>query len=145
MIPSHTEREFEQRRQRIWKTLAGRYGEVTRTTDLTEAAARRMQFDVALPGYGVGSDATMVFVERWRRVRDGWRLEEYAFDYFIEPRGSGRRAHHLHDGVMHAHCEDPLPRHAHYRDVEVDLLEAAGEFATYFARGDITCAGLFPL
>jgi hypothetical protein len=124
--------------------LDGRYGEVVRIRDLRRAD-RRLQFDVALPGYGLPTAATMTLIERWHLTAALWRLADYTYDYLLEPRGSGRRAHHLHDGVLHAHCEDPRPRHDHYRDVAVDLLEAAEEFANYFALGTLTCAGLFPL
>jgi len=87
----------------------------------------------------------MRFVEHWQAMPSFWRRREYAYDYFLEPRGSGRRAHHFHDGIVHAHCEDPFPAHTHYRDVEVELLEAAEDFAASFARGAVTYVGLFPL
>lgn len=106
---------------------------------------RRLGFEVALPGYSLPLAATMALVEHWRHDRAAWHLVGYAFEYLTEPLLSGRRAHHLHDGVVHAHCEDPLPAHPHYRDVEVDLLEAADEFGRLYLRGELTCAGLFPL
>lgn len=89
--------------------------------------------------------ATMLLSEAWQPEGREWAMRSYWYEYLLEPRGAGRRAHHFHDGVLHAHCEDPVPAHAHYRDVEVDLLEAAEEFAGYFARDLLTCAGLFPL
>ena len=144
--PAQTDTAFELRKHRIWKTLAGRHGEVVLASDdRSTADSRRLEFDVALPGYRLPRVATLSLVETWQRSRGRWRLAEYLFDYHLEPRGSGRRAHHLHDGTIHAHCEDPVAKHAHYRDVEVELLEAAAEFGSYFAIGSLTCAGLFPL
>lgn len=145
MIPPHTDRDFELRKHRIWKVLAGTYGEVMQALDLRDARIRRLRFEVALPGYALATEATMVFVERWHQAGGEWRRVEYAFDYLLEPRGSGRRAHHFHDDIVHAHCEDPEAIHPHYRDVEVDLLEAAEDFASYYLRGWVRCAGLFPL
>jgi len=50
-------------------------------------------------------------------------------------------------GIVHAHCADPCEPHAaaHFRDVPVDLLEAAADFVSTHHRGEIDCSGLFPL
>lgn len=103
-----------------------------------------------IPGYGTEREATVVLVEEWEEHQDGWRLAEHEFDYHRHPAGTGRRAHHLHrlfgrDIVRHAHCEDPEARHAHYRDVEMTLLEAAEEFTRIHASGDLRCEDLLPL
>ncbi len=91
-----------------------------------------------------------MLLEEWKADRDGWWLAAYEFDYLREPKGSARKAHHLHplygrDDVCHAHCEDPHPTHRHYRDVQVTLLEAADEFVRLHTAGDLRCADLFPL
>lgn len=111
---------------------------------------RRLKFTVALPGYAGPRKATIAFIEEWLQSGDVWSLARYRFDYLRDPKGSGRRAHHLHPlhgqaNVPHAHCEDPQPLHPHYRDVEVTILEAAGEFTRVHAVGKLRCDDLFPL
>lgn len=141
-----SDHRFSQRRIALWQRLET-FGEVTRATDDELARGRRLHLQVALPGWGLPLEATLVFVERYARRRGGWELTDYTYDYHREPRPSGRRAHHWHDGILHAHCEDPRrPRDpVHFRDVPVDLLEAAGDFVTLHLRGEIDCSGLFPL
>jgi len=109
----------------------------------------RLEFEVDVPGYQLPREGTMRFIEYWTPRRRGRELMEHYFDYLREPRPSGRKAHHRHDvaaarGVVHAHCEDPVPRHPHYRDVAVALLEAAEEFIAIHAGG-LHCRGLLPL
>ena len=137
---------FQQRRIGLWQRLE-RVGEVTRATDDESAHGRRLHLEVALPGWGLAAEATLVFIERYVRRGDGWELTGYKYDYHREPRPSGRKAHHWHDGIVHAHCVDSRwPGAAsHFRDVPVDLLEAAGDFEALHLRGDIDCSGLFPL
>ena len=146
-----SEHALAQRIQSLWKLLAGRHGEphpplVSKLHD----AARLFRCDIAVPGYGVGTTATMTFDELWQRGRGGWQLSEYLYEYRREPGRSGRKAHHLHavgglGRAVHAHCEDPEPRHAHYRDVRITLLEAADDFARAEASGELDCDRLLPL
>lgn len=142
------ERDFNQRSIDLWVRLERTYGDVTRATDdRFDPDERRLRFEVALPGFGLPLESTMVFIEDYRSTRRGWELVEYEYDYHREPRPSGRKAHHWHDGVVHAHCEDPRNPHAfrHFRDVPVRLLEAAREFRTVHAADVVDCSGLFPL
>lgn len=139
---------FHQRTVEVWSRLERSYGDVVRARDEVPRGPRRLlEFHVAVPGFGMPLEATLVFIERYRRVRRGWELVEYLYDYHREPRPSGRKAHHWHDGIFHAHCLDPLRPHgiAHFRDVPVGLLEAADEFRATHLRGEIDCSGLFPL
>lgn len=151
MIPLEgplSERDFNRRALDVWLRLEREYGEVTRAADERPAPERRrLHFQVELPGFGFSLDGTMTFVERYRRTRLGWELVAYEYDYHREPRPSSRKAHHWHDGMVHAHCDDPRdPRSGrHYRDVPVRLLEAAEEFAAINAAGVVDCSGLFPL
>lgn len=143
--------EFHRRHDRIWKTLAGLYGEVGEAflDDLGDGR-RRVRFELSLPGYGAPVEARMILIEYWAHDRARWHLDEYRFDYHLEPMPSGRKAHHWHgiferDRVFHAHCEDPRPRQPHYRDVPVRLEEAAREFAEMHYGAGVDCRGLFPL
>lgn len=111
---------------------------------------RRLKFTVELPGYLHRREATIVLIEEWQLSVDVWALAGYRSDYLRDPRGTGRKGHHMHRSstgaiVIHAHCEDPHPVHPHYRDVEVTLLEAADEFVRLHIAGDLRCADLFPL
>ncbi len=141
-----TDHGFHQRRIELWQRL-DRLGEVTRATDDELARGRRLHLEVALPGWGLMLEATLVLIERYVRRGGGWELTGYKYDCHREPRPSGRRAHHWHDGLVHAHCEDPRQPRAvtHFRDVPVDLMEAAGDFEALHLRGEIDCSGLFPL
>ena len=142
-----TDHQFHQRRTDLWSRLE-RSGDVTRATDDVLGSGRRLlHLEVTLPGWGLPAEARLVFVERYARRRGGWELTEYTYDYHREPRPSGRKAHHWHDGILHARCVDPRsPRTgAHFRDVQVDLLEAADEFLAIHLRGEVDCSGLFPL
>lgn len=142
-----TDHQFHQRRIELWPRLET-IGEVTRATeDVLPPRRRLLRIEVALPGWGLPRDGTLVFIERYVRSTDVWELTGYTYDYHGEPRPSGRKAHHRHDGVLHAHCEDPRqPRGiGHYRDVQVGLLEAAEEFSSIHLRGEVDCSGLFPL
>jgi hypothetical protein len=142
-----TDHELHQRRIELWSRLET-IGEVTRATDDVLPRGRRLlRIEVALPGWGLPLDGTLVFIERSTRSGDVWELTSYTYDYHREPRPSGRKAHHYHDGVLHGHCDDPRqPRRIdHYRDVEVGLLEAAEEFRSIHLRGEVDCSGLFPL
>ncbi len=77
-----------------------------------------------------------------------WRLTGYSYEYQQRP-PPGRRAHHRHDPWgTHAHCIDPREpgRDDHFRDIELDVFEAHGEFLRLYARAEpVDCAGLFPL
>lgn len=131
----------------MWQRLE-RLGEVTRATDDELANGRRLlHLEVALPGWGLTTEATLVFVERHVRRGGGWELTGYTYDYHREPRPTGRKAHHWHDGIVHAHCVDPRQPGAvtHFRDVAVDLMEAASDFEAVHLRGEIDCSALFPL
>ena len=141
-----TDHRFHQRQAELWSRLE-RAGDVTRATDDVLSGRRLLSLEVALPGWGLPVEARLVFVERYVRRQGGWELTEYAYEYQREPRPSGRKAHHWHEGIFHAHCVDPRsPRAvAHYRDVQVDLLEAADEFLAIHLRGEVDCSGLFPL
>lgn len=93
--------------------------------------------------------ALFEYVERYEHVAPGsWRLTEYYYEFQQRP-PPGRRAHHRHEPWgAHAHCVDPHEpdRSDHFRDVELDVFEAHGEFLRFYARGEpIDCAGLFPL
>lgn len=159
--PTLTDHAFAQRAIELWSRLDRTVGEVTRAIDdvrqsvvdvgaLGSARGRELrllEFHLAMPGFGLPPEATLALIERYTRVHRGWTLLEYLYDYHREPRPSGRKAHHWHDGVLHAHCEDPRhPRTiAHYRDVAVGLLEAAEEFRHVHLRGEVDCTGLFPL
>ena len=83
-----------------------------------------------------------------RAAPDAWRLTGYSYEYQQRP-PPGRRAHHRHDPWgTHAHCVDPrdADRENHFRDIELDVFEAHGEFLRLYARGEpVECAGLFPL
>ncbi|MGH2379029.1 MAG: hypothetical protein ACRDGT_11200 [Candidatus Limnocylindria bacterium] len=138
---------FAQRAIELWSRLEGSHGEVTRAADDVRGGRRLLEFHVSLPGFIPVSEATLILIERYERVRGGWALAEYLYDYHREPRPSGRKAHHWHDGIFHAHCEEPRRPRAvtHFRDVPVDLLEAAGDFEAVHLRGEIDCSGLFPL
>lgn len=141
-----TEQGFYNRRIELWQRL-DRVGEVMRATDGALTHGRLLRLDVALPGWGLPIEASLVFIERYVRGRGGWEMTGYKYDYHREPRPSGRKAHHWHDGIVHAHCVDPRRPDApsHFRDVPVGLLEAAGEFEAIHLRGEIDCSGLFPL
>ncbi len=141
-----TDHGFQQRRIGLWQRLE-RLGEVTRATDDEVAHGRRLHLEVALPGWDLAAEATLVFIERYVLRGGGWELTGYKYDYHREPRPSGRKAHHWHDGLVHAHCVDPRQPTAvtHFRDVPVDLMEAAGDFEALHLRGEIDCSGLFPL
>ena len=149
--PALTPHKLQQRMHEVWKVLAGRHGQVADAShEALRDGRRRIEFQVEVPGYGLPVQATMVFVEHWRKTRGAWTRGEYAYDHHAEPRPSGRKAHHRHelqgrDQVVHAHCEDPRPAYDHYRDVPVTLLEAAEEFALIHASGTVACRGLFPL
>ncbi len=151
MIPldgPFSERDFNRRALNVWLRLEREYGEVPRATDERPTRERRrLHFQVELPGFGFPPHGTMTFVERYRRTPRGWGLVAYAYDYHREPRPSGRKAHHWHDGIVHAHCEETHDTHAdvHYRDVPVRLLEAAEEFLAIDAADGVECSGLFPL
>ena len=82
---------------------------MTRATDLLDGDERRLWLQVAVPGFGLPLEGTMVFIERYQRAGGRWRLAGYEYDYHREPRPSGRKAHHRHDALVHAHCEDPAP------------------------------------
>lgn len=118
--------------------------------DILPTGRRRLRFYLELLGYGRPREGTLALVEEWEVERTMWSLAEYRFDYHREPRGTGRRGHHMHrlfgrGSVLHAHCEDPHPLHPHYRDVELTLLEAADEFTRIHAVGELRCDDLFPL
>ena len=105
----------------------------------------RLEFEVDVPGYQLPREGTMRFIEYWSPSRRG--LTGTTSTTREPP--SGRKAHHRHDvatahGVVHARCEDPVPRHPHYRDVAIALLEAADEFIAIHAGG-LHCRGLLPL
>ena len=89
------------------------------------------------------------YAETYERVASGsWRLTEYSYEFQQRP-PPGRRAHHRHEPWdTHAHCVDPREpdRDDPFRDVELDVFEAHGEFLRLYARGEpVDCAGLFPL
>lgn len=142
-----TDHQFHQRRIELWSRL-GTIGEVTRATDdLLQRGRRLLRIEVALPGWGLPKDGRLAFIERYVRSTDVWELTGYTYDYHREPRPSGRKAHHWHDGILRAHCEDPRQGRGvdHYRDVRVGLLEAAEELSTIHLSGEVDCSGLFPL
>ncbi len=141
-----TDHGFHQRQIELWQRLE-RLGEVTRATHDEVAHGRRLHLEVVLPGWGLAAEATLVFIERYVRRAGGWELTGYKYDYHRQPRPSGRKAHHWHDGVVHAHCVDPRQPGSgmHFRNVTVDLLEAAADFSAIHLRGAIDCSGLFPL
>ncbi len=78
MIPLEgpfSERDFDRRVFDIWLRLERGYGEVTRATDdRFRRDERGLRFDVAVPGYGLPIEGTMVFIEAYRRARLGWEL-----------------------------------------------------------------------
>lgn len=142
-----TSHRLHQRRVEVWSRLE-RSGDIARATDDVLGSGHRvLRFELALPGWDLPVEATLVFVEWYLPRAEGWELTGYTYDYLREPRPAGRKAHHWHDGIVHAHCVDPLdPRPvAHFRDVQVDLLEAAAEFLAVHLRREIDCSGLFPL
>lgn len=139
---------FAQRAIELWSRLERSHGEVTRAADERLGGRRRLlEYHVSVPGFGSLPEATLVLIERYQRVSGGWALAEYLYDYHREPRPSGRKAHHWHDGIFHAHCIDPRRPGAvtHFRDVAVDLLEAADDFEALHLRDEIDCSALFPL
>lgn len=143
-------RELDQRNERLWSVLAGRCGEVTDALWDLLGRRRRLEFALKVPGYGARLEATMVFVEHWAEGHAGWSVERYVYDYHVEPRPSGRRAHHWHalyewGATFHSHCENPAASRPHYRGVPVTLLEAAEDFVRIHARGSIDCEDLLPL
>lgn len=143
--PPLSDRGFEHRLSAIQGTLSG-WGEVLPWEDERRASSRGLRVRVALPGYDLPLQATMVFVERYRRAGARWDLVRYQYDYHFEPRPSGRKAYHWHDGSFHIHCHDPQrPGVEHYRGFAVDLLEGAREFAEIYSRGEASCLGLHPL
>lgn len=110
------------------------------------ALARRLLVRAVLPGYDLPLEATVVLVERFARRPRGWDMTLYQYDYHREPKPTGRRAHHWHDGTHHIHCVDPMRAGAdHYRGFAVDALEVVREFREIHAAGRVSCAGLYPL
>ncbi len=106
---------------------------------------RRLRIEVAIAGYGLPLEARFIFIEHFRRRREGWRQTLYEYEYQREPRPSGRKAYHWHDRTYHIHCVDPTrPGAGHFRGFPVDPVEAAREFSEIHAAGRVSCLGLYP-
>lgn len=142
--------EYDQRLDEIADAFSGLYGEV-RYGHVEDSGGRlrQLRLEVAVPGWGVESLATLVFIEKHQRSspQDAWERAAYRYDLHLEPRPRGRYAYHWHDEVPHRHCEDPVwprPGH-HYADVRFDDIGwAARELFTMIGTG-ISCQGLYPL
>ena len=123
--------------------LVGSYG----TLDALDEGGRhrrRVSFVLTLPGYGLPTQATLEYSERYRRTDQGWLREGYRFEYrTVDPRS--RRAHHQHGRAgIHQHCEPTGgTSRDHYEDVERLLLPTHEDFSALWTHGEpVRCLGL---
>lgn len=109
---------------------------------------RRVRFTIIAPGFGLPTEATFVYSERYARRAEGWLLVAYAYEYLPAPRPS-RRAHHLHGPWgTHQHCVDPRRPRAphHFRDYRQVMEQAHEEFTRLHAlHRPIRCRDLVPI
>lgn len=123
-------------------------GDVRGVDERRGTAARKIQLRVDAPGYGLPTQAILEYTEWYARVREGWTLTRYAYEYRPRPAPS-RRAYHLHEPMgPHQHCLDPRQPSAehHYHAYRVVLEQAHEEFAALAAsETPIRCGGLRPI
>ena len=115
-----------------------------------ERPRRRLTWEISAPAEH-WVEAEFRYSEWYHRDGSGWQMVKYHYDYFDRIRG-GRRGYHCHDmaparAVSHAHCEAPgSTSSAHYRHIELDLIEAHEELeAVYAAENGVSCGDLRPL
>lgn len=145
MRRSFDTRAFQQRLTTLTAILED-LGDVAVQDTRRGARARAISLAVSAPGLGLPTTAVFHYEEAFERIRSGWTLRRYTYEYREVP-GPGRRAHHWHDDVFHMHCVDARhpARDHHYRGYEVDVFEAHEEFARSYASGErVNCAGLRP-
>jgi len=146
--PALDAQAYDQRLDAIAAAFHGRYGEVSYGDTVSPSGgSRKLQINVAVPGWGFPLVATMVFVEKHVRTQQQWVLYEYAYDLHLEPKPKGRYAFHWARGVFHVHCEDPAgPRpDRHYKGAPIDDVFWVAELLSTLIHRGISCFGLQPL
>jgi hypothetical protein len=146
--PSLGRHEYNQRLDELASAFHGRYGQVDFGDEVSPSGqTRKLQITVVVPGWGLPTSATMVFVERHEWRDPLWVPYDYAYDLTFEPKPSGRFAYHWARSVFHVHCEDPKhprPGH-HYKGAPVDDLFWVAQTLFEMIHQGITCQGLQPL
>jgi hypothetical protein len=146
--PSLGRQEYNQRLDKLASAFHGRYGQVEFGDEASPSGAtRKLHITVTVPGWGLPTSATMVFVEKHEWRNSVWVPYDYAYDLHLEPRPSGRFAYHWSSGVFHVHCEEPTqPRRAHhYKGAAVDDIFWAAQALFETVHRGISCHGLQPL
>ena len=139
---------YDHRLDAIASALHGRHGEVSYgSAQSASGESRKLQITVTVPGWGLPTEATMVFVEKHALRDRRWMLYEYAYDLHREPRPGGRYAFHWAREVFHVHCEDPErpgPDH-HFKGAPIDDVYWVADTLFDMVHRGISCRGLQPL